>query len=58
LTEPELKQHLQAHGLRDTSAYLQDLLEDEIKVVGAKNFIGGIWLRMCSRPNRDASVAS
>ncbi|KAH7394214.1 phospholipase/carboxylesterase family protein-like protein [Phaeosphaeria sp. MPI-PUGE-AT-0046c] len=39
LREPELKQHLQAQGLRETSAYLHDLLEDEIDIVGASNVI-------------------
>jgi predicted esterase len=39
LTEPELKQHLQAQGLRETSAYLHDLLKDEIKIIGASNVI-------------------
>ncbi|RMZ74541.1 Acyl- thioesterase [Pyrenophora seminiperda CCB06] len=36
---PELKQHLQAQGLRETSAYLHDLLKDEIKIVGASNVV-------------------
>ncbi|KAF1920878.1 phospholipase/carboxylesterase family protein-like protein [Ampelomyces quisqualis] len=39
LTEPELKQHLQAQGLRETSAYLHDLLKEEIKIVGASNVV-------------------
>ncbi|KAH3908982.1 hypothetical protein HBH56_166430 [Parastagonospora nodorum] len=39
LTEPELKQHLQAQGLRETSAYIHDLLRDEIKIVGASNVV-------------------
>lgn len=39
LTEPELKQHLQAQGLRETSSYLHKLLKDEIKIIGAKNVI-------------------
>lgn len=34
LTEPELKQHLQIPGLRETSAFLHDLLREEIKLVG------------------------
>lgn len=37
LTEPEVKQHLQVPGLRETTAFLQDLLRDEIKIVGASN---------------------
>ncbi|KAF1938510.1 alpha/beta-hydrolase [Clathrospora elynae] len=39
LTEPELKQHLQAQGLRETSVYLHGLLKDEIKIVGASNVV-------------------
>ncbi|KAF2024603.1 alpha/beta-hydrolase [Setomelanomma holmii] len=39
LVEPELKQHLQAQGLRETSVYLHDLLKDEIKIVGASNVV-------------------
>ncbi|KAF2276158.1 alpha/beta-hydrolase [Westerdykella ornata] len=39
LTQPELKQHLQIPGLRETSAYLHDLLRKEIEVVGAKNVV-------------------
>jgi predicted esterase len=39
LTEPELKQHLQAQGLRETSAYIHDLLKDEIEIVGASNVV-------------------
>jgi predicted esterase len=30
---------LQAQGLRETSAYLHDLLKDEIKIVGASNVV-------------------
>ncbi|KAF2726812.1 hypothetical protein EJ04DRAFT_517624 [Polyplosphaeria fusca] len=37
LTQPELKQHLQAPGLRETAIYLHDLLQKEIDVVGPKN---------------------
>jgi predicted esterase len=39
LTEPELKEHLQAQGLRETSAYLHGLLKDEIQIVGASNVV-------------------
>jgi predicted esterase len=39
LTEPELKQYLQAQGLQETSAYLHDLLQDEIRIVGASNVV-------------------
>jgi predicted esterase len=39
LVEPELKQHLQAQGLRETSVYLHILLRDEIKIVGAGNVV-------------------
>ncbi|KAH9863699.1 hypothetical protein J1614_009631 [Plenodomus biglobosus] len=39
LTEPELKQHLQIQGLRETSTYLHDLLREEIKIVGAANVV-------------------
>ncbi|KAF7570430.1 esterase [Pyrenophora tritici-repentis] len=36
---PELKQHLQSQGLRETSAFLHDLLKEEIKTIGAKNVV-------------------
>lgn len=39
LTQPELKQHLQIQGLRETSAYLHDLLREEIKIVGSSNVV-------------------
>ncbi|ORY02680.1 phospholipase/carboxylesterase family protein-like protein [Clohesyomyces aquaticus] len=39
LTQPELKQHLQAPGLRETAIYLHDLLQKEIDVVGPKNVV-------------------
>jgi len=39
LTEPELKEHLQAQGLLETSAYLHDMLRDEIEIVGASNVV-------------------
>jgi predicted esterase len=39
LTEPEVKQHLQIQGLRETSFYLHNLLREEIRVVGAKNVV-------------------
>ncbi|KAF1837350.1 phospholipase/carboxylesterase family protein-like protein [Decorospora gaudefroyi] len=39
LTEPELKQHLQVQGLRETTAYLHGLLKDEIEIVGARNVV-------------------
>ncbi|KAF2853522.1 phospholipase/carboxylesterase family protein-like protein [Plenodomus tracheiphilus IPT5] len=39
LTQPELKQHLQVQGLRETSIYLHELLRDEIKIVGAANVV-------------------
>jgi predicted esterase len=39
LVEPELKQYLQAQGLRETSVYLHDLLRDEIKIVGRSNVV-------------------
>jgi len=39
LTEPELKQHLQIPGLRETSVYLHGILREEIEVVGADNVV-------------------
>jgi predicted esterase len=39
LTETELKEHLQIPGLRETSAYLHNLLETEIGDVGAQNVV-------------------
>ncbi|KAF2684252.1 phospholipase/carboxylesterase family protein-like protein [Lentithecium fluviatile CBS 122367] len=39
LIQPELKQHLQVPGLRETSAFLHDLLNKEIEVVGADNVV-------------------
>ncbi|KAI8930940.1 hypothetical protein NX059_011955 [Plenodomus lindquistii] len=39
LTQPELKQHLQVPGLRETSVFLHDLLCEEIKIVGAENVV-------------------
>lgn len=39
LTQPELKQHLQIPGLRETSLYLHGLLREEIEVVGAGNVV-------------------
>ena len=39
LTEPELKQHLQIPGLRETSASLHVLLKTEIEDVGAQNVV-------------------
>jgi predicted esterase len=39
LTEPELKQHLQVQGLRETSSFLHDLLQKEIEEVGAGNVV-------------------
>jgi predicted esterase len=37
LTDPEIKQHLQVPGLRETSGYLHDMLATEIKDVSARN---------------------
>ena len=34
ITQPEVKQHLQMPGLRETTAYLHDLLDSEIEQVG------------------------
>jgi predicted esterase len=39
LTEPNVKAHLQIPGLRETSIYLHDLLNREIKVVGKGNVV-------------------
>ncbi|KAF2751822.1 phospholipase/carboxylesterase family protein-like protein [Sporormia fimetaria CBS 119925] len=39
LTEPELKQHIQVQGLRETSAYLHGILQREIELVGEKNVV-------------------
>jgi predicted esterase len=39
LTEPELKQHLQTQGLRETSVFLHDLLRQEIEEVGSGNVV-------------------
>lgn len=36
---PELKQHLQIPGLRETSTYLHDLIRQEIDIVGAPNLV-------------------
>ncbi|KAH6629540.1 phospholipase/carboxylesterase family protein-like protein [Boeremia exigua] len=35
--QPELKQHLQVQGLRETSIYIHELLRQEIETIGAKN---------------------
>jgi predicted esterase len=37
LTQPEMKQYLQAQGLRETSFFLHGLLKQETEVVGSKN---------------------
>ncbi|KAJ4288441.1 hypothetical protein N0V90_011676 [Kalmusia sp. IMI 367209] len=37
--EPEVKQHLQVTGLRETSAFLHGLLKQEIDTVGASNVV-------------------
>jgi predicted esterase len=37
LVEPELKQHLQVRGLRETATFLRELLREEIAVVGPEN---------------------
>lgn len=37
--DPQLKEHLQAPGLRETSAHMRDLLRAEIETVGAKNVV-------------------
>ncbi|CBX96514.1 similar to phospholipase/carboxylesterase family protein [Plenodomus lingam JN3] len=39
LTQPELKQHLQVPGLRETSVFLHVLLREEIKTIGAENVV-------------------
>ncbi|KAF2132424.1 phospholipase/carboxylesterase family protein-like protein [Dothidotthia symphoricarpi CBS 119687] len=39
LTQPELKQHLQVQGLRETTVFLHELLREEIAVVGAGNVV-------------------
>jgi predicted esterase len=39
LIEPELKQHLQTQGLRETSVFLHDLLREEVKEVGSGNVV-------------------
>jgi predicted esterase len=39
LTQPELKQHLQIQGLRETSAFLHDVLRKEIEEVGPGNVV-------------------
>jgi predicted esterase len=39
LTQPELKQHLQVPGLRETSKFVHELLEQEIKIVGARRVV-------------------
>jgi predicted esterase len=39
LTQPEVKQYLQAQGLRETSVFLHGLFEQEIEIVGAKNVV-------------------
>jgi predicted esterase len=35
LTQPELKQHLQVPGLRETNSFIHELLREETKIVGA-----------------------
>ncbi|KAF2831513.1 alpha/beta-hydrolase [Ophiobolus disseminans] len=39
LTEPEVKQHLQVPGLRETTQYLHGLLREEIALVGMGNVV-------------------
>lgn len=39
LTQPELKQHLQITGLRETSDFVHDLLRKEIELVGAQHVV-------------------
>jgi hypothetical protein len=39
LTEPELKQHLQVQGLRETSVFLHDLLRKEVEEVGSGSVV-------------------
>lgn len=39
VTQPELKQHLPVPGLRETNAFLHDLLSKEIEVLGAENVV-------------------
>ncbi|KAF2869239.1 Alpha/Beta hydrolase protein [Massariosphaeria phaeospora] len=39
LTQPELKQHLQVAGLRETSAFIHDMVRKEMEIVGAGNVV-------------------
>ncbi|KAL5388191.1 hypothetical protein DPSP01_003180 [Paraphaeosphaeria sporulosa] len=36
---PELKQHLQIPGIRETSTYLHKIIQQEIDIIGAPNFV-------------------
>ncbi|KAH8719553.1 Alpha/Beta hydrolase protein [Phaeosphaeriaceae sp. PMI808] len=39
VTQPELKQHLQVPGLRETTSFLHELLSKEIGIIGAENVV-------------------
>lgn len=39
LTQPEIKEHLQIQGLRETAEYLQGLLREEIEDIGPQNVV-------------------